>query len=82
MGPGQASLVQENFTRLAQTQCYRYTLRVLQDTLNLTRELIERVCKPTATTAEEAAHEVFVDEKKYKQFYKVYGFLGEKAELQ
>ena len=79
MGPGAASLVQENFTRLAQTQCY--TLRVLQDTLNLTRQLLEQKRRPTALTPEQAQMEVFLDEKAYKAFWVAYGFLGEKAEL-
>ena len=79
MGPGAASLVQENFTRLAQTTCY--TLRVLQDTLNLARQLLEQKRRPTALTPDQAQMEVFLDEKAYKAFWVAYGFLGEKAEL-
>ena len=79
MGPGAASLVHENFTRLAQTTCY--TLRLLQDTLLLTKQLLEQKGKPTALSPEQAQMEVFLDNKAYKEFWVAYGFLGEKAEL-
>lgn len=79
MGPGAASLLQENFTRLAQTQCY--SLRIIQDLLTLTRQLMEQKRQPTALTEEDAKREAFVDEKRYKELWLAYGFLGEKAEL-
>jgi len=42
---------------------------------------MEQKRQPTALTEEDAKREAFVDEKKYKELWLAYGFLGEKAEL-